>query len=735
MARGVGKFGFGVALAAVAGGAHAQETALAEGPAQLEEIVVTAQRRSESLQQVPIAASVLDSDRLDRAGVRDLDDLTRVVPNVNFTGPFGASSPQATIRGVGVSVFTQNTEGAVALYADEVYLNNPAVQTLNAFDLERVEVLRGPQGTLYGRNATGGVLNFISRKPEFDSNGFVNLSYGRFDTIDATAGGEVALAPTLGLRAAVNYRYSDGDRRDLLLGDRINGQDALAGRITLRFQPDDALDVLLKVHGNRIRNGVPNQKVIGVVPRPGRVPGPDENINPTTPTGANPITGYIDTPGPWTTRSGLDQFENIDVLGATLTVSRDFGAATLTSISAVIDADRQAQVDADASPFPLAHATFGSKSMQYTQDLRLASESGRFGWIVGASYLHEKLRIDNTNLLFFTNQARVASRQKTDSIAAFVDLSYEISDAVAVRAGGRYTHDRKAFSTSQFNPLAPASLMPFLPPPLLVEYDDEESWDALSGSAVIEYTGIERTLLYAKVAHAFRAGGFNTNLYFDPSSQVPVDPETVTSVEAGSKSDLLGRRLRLNTSLFYSWAKDLQVLLPSGIGQALRNAASARIKGAEIELEALPFDALRANLSVGLLDAEYDDFVLFPGGPNYKGQQLVYSPEVKLSGGFRYTQTLEAATQAFAAVDGSYQSKFYNNPENDIRSGGRGYFIWNAAVGIEEPDGRWSLSAFVRNASNKAYNLGGLNLSGFGFYQNRFGTPRTFGIALAYRFG
>jgi iron complex outermembrane receptor protein len=693
----------------------------------LEEIVVTAQRRSETLQNVPISASAFDTKALSRLGVTDLPNLSSVVPNLTLTGPWGYSSPQASIRGVGVSVFTQTTEGAVAIYVDDVYRSNPSTQSLNAYDIERVEILRGPQGTLYGRNATAGVISVISRKPNFTTNGMASVEYGRFNTVNAIAAGETVLSEGVGVRAAVNYRYSDGDRYNLRSGERENGQDSLFGRLTFRVQPEgSAFDSTLTLVGNRVRNGVQTLKSFGIVPNSGPpAPGQGPSTNPTTPTGANPITGYVDTDGRFDTRADADEYENIDLLGATLNMSYDFDFAKLTAITAIVDAQRDASVDADASPLPLAHATFGSDATAFTQELRLASNGGGpLSWLAGGSYLHERLRINNTNLLFFANTATVDALQKTDSIAGFVDITYKITDQLTLRAGGRYTHDRKTFGTDQVNPLIG----------LVIDYNDRKSWGAWSWRGVAEYRPTGRILLYASAARGFRSGGFNVNLYFDTAAQVPVDPETATNYEIGAKTQWLDNKLRINATLFNTTIDDLQVLIPSGIGQKLVNAGRARSRGAEIEIEAAPVRGLRASASLGFLSAKYRDFVLVTNGPNYRGQYLNYSPRFKATAEISYTTPLSEALDGVVAIDGNYRSSFYNNPENDPRSGDDGYGLVNGRIGVNGGDGAWDASLWMRNIFKEKFSYGGLNLQGFGFYQQRLGEPRTYGVSLSYRF-
>src|SRR5580693_7525578 len=372
-------------------GVHVAEAASADAaqPVQaVQELVVTAQRRSESVQKVPIAMQAFSSRMIDTLGIKASSDLSQVTPNVDIGLPNGAGNqPIITIRGIGLNDYDSNNAGPNGVYVDEAYLSSPASQTFQAFDLERIEVLKGPQGTLYGRNASGGAINFISAKPTDQFTEHLHVEYSSFNTVNVEGAVGGPIAPTLDGRIAAVYNYSDGYSHNLLTGNPENGQNNYGVRLQLKWKPNDRFNALLSLHGGQVDNRPTEYRMMGVF-----VPG---TFNPNTfnftecsvgqafagqcvdAEGYQTQKGYYD--GEWDRRQHL----KVNNLGATLRLEYDPGPVKLTSITAFAHHDKNHPEDSDAGPNNLVDVTYGVRSDTITEELRASQTFRKFDWVAG----------------------------------------------------------------------------------------------------------------------------------------------------------------------------------------------------------------------------------------------------------------------------------------------------------------------------------------------------------------
>ncbi len=402
-----------------AGAASAQEAA--QVPAEdagLGDIVVTAQRRSETLQNVPVAAVAVGSAALVQRGIRDMKDLGIISPSLKIDTPYGNTSPKITLRGIGSGSFNFNTETTVALYVDEFVMNPVSAKLGQLFDVDRVEVLRGPQGTLYGKNSTGGAINYVTRRPDGTTAGDVSATVGRFGQYEVAGGVQAPLTDELSVRVAVNRRYRDGYQYNSFTGDKVKDRDDWGGRIGLRYKTDK-VDAYLKLFADRSHTDGFFINTYGV-----------NADGSSAANGTNPNTGY--TPSAKIDNVAFDHAprSDIDNRGATLNMDIDLDGLTLTSISGFLHSVGHISADQDGSPVNAVAVEFNNKADQISQELRLSSPTGdAFSWIAGASFFHQKLKLDDSFLLplFGLPPVRLLTNEKTTSFAGFVDATYRFT--------------------------------------------------------------------------------------------------------------------------------------------------------------------------------------------------------------------------------------------------------------------------------------------------------------------
>ncbi|HEX4648094.1 MAG TPA: TonB-dependent receptor [Steroidobacteraceae bacterium] len=648
----------------------ARAEAAPQDDAALQEIVVTAERRTEKAQDVPVAITAVSAADLEARGVRQASDITATVPNMLLNLPYGPEAqPTFTLRGVTTQDFSQNQSSPIAMYVDEVYKPVGAVQALQTYDLERVEVLRGPQGTLYGKNATGGAVNFYSRNPSLSEyDGYVTVGAGNYNDYStrAAVGGPI-VDGQLGWRVAVYYENRDGwvhsVAPDYIPGDHVeplNGIDALAARFTLLARPGDALTATLKV----------------AVTRSGGTPyGAHAIANDPTVTGFNGTINWFD--------NGAKYAAHKDIRNDSASLKLDWELsphASLTSVSG-FDFGRWYEKSDDGG-LPITGPsigfgrlddpnTYSSTVNAFSQEIRIASrDTGAFSWLAGLYYGRESTHA-NVQFHFFdgegpfwapTNAGAPAQLfgfdeynnfdQLKDSRAAFANLTFAVAPTVTLRGGLRYTKDKVTidnfyallgglasppvgaspdvdaatwWSQSIGGP-APAGFAPFTsfqqglaPQALGVVPELGKDTSNVSGKIGADWKPREGVLAYGSISQGYRGVAFNGQAFGDPSQVTFADPEKLTSYELGLKTELGNRRGIFNATLFHYDYKNQQFLdafpLPDGVGTGFRtvNAPKARIDGAEFELRGKVTPDLEIGSSLGLMHSKYVDLTLNQG--------------------------------------------------------------------------------------------------------------------------
>ncbi|MBQ1542642.1 MAG: TonB-dependent receptor [Caulobacteraceae bacterium] len=748
----------GVSLAAMlaAGAAQAQQQAAKPAPAgappAVEEIVVTAQKRAENLQDVPIAITALTAEALQNKRVGNLVGLSGLAPALQIKTDDNAANPRIFIRGVGVNDFNPSTASAVGIYVDGVYVASPLAQMAAFYDLQQIEVLRGPQGTLYGRNTTGGAINVATRKPSDTFAADVAAEYGRFNAVNVQGGvgGPIPIlgGDVLSFRLSGLYVNDDGYTLNRLTGNHGNDADRWGLRGALRYKPNDRLTADLSVSLNQSRGGSILTYNRSLLPQTAAATGPDGLCAPgfyTSGQCAN-VLGYANTSG--NLYQGDYRFEGRDIVNlfsASATVSYDLGPATLISVTSYQRAARNDQEETDANPLPILSASYIARQETASQELRLQSNGKtRLRYVAGLylanDYLNNNSQYDALRALRNPTPANPTGadpangiglfgwplHQTTKSYAVFGQVDYDLTERLTLTGGLRYSVDDKSFN---YVSEAENGAIP------IFAFQDSKTFSSLSGRAGVQYKLADGINLYATYNRGYKSGGFFSGQTVNPADLGPYQDEKVNAFEAGAKTEFFNRRLRANVSAFYYDYKDLQVytaVVRNGLPvQLFTNASAARIYGGEAEIQATPMRGLDLSLGASALSAEYKDF--HSAAADYSGNTLPSAPELSLNGTAHYEHDLPIG--AFVGqVDFTYRSKIYFDTANTARLSDPARTFVNAQLGWRLDQGRYEVGLWGRNLFDET-NISDITpLPSLGFDVISVGQPRTYGVYLRARY-
>jgi iron complex outermembrane receptor protein len=728
---------------------------------ELETLTVTARRIAEKAQDIPMSIQALTAKEITELGVKTTSDLSQVIANVDIALPAGqGGQPIVTIRGIGLNDYDSNNAGPNGIYLDEVYLSSPASQSFQTFDLDRIEVLKGPQGTLYGRNTSGGAINLITRQPTDDFNANVHAECGSFATCQLEGGIGGQLMPGLDGRFASVVNYSDGYVRNDLTGTTANGANNFAARGQLKYSTATDLTLLLNVHGARVDNRPNEYYHIGT-------------FDPATGAVCSVADAYAgkcaDAFGYGTPRdfySGAYKDLGhlvINSFGTSVRADYTPGAVTYTSLSAFEHSGKLFPENTDASPNRLLNIDWNVHSNEFTQEFRATRTEANYNWVAGLYYLYEDLYQDQPGGVFLDGDKffgpgaldAVAyrfsdhSHQTTNSYAAFAQGDYALTDRVKLTLGGRLTTERKTFNYKGDAQFQANGLDDFGPVQSLADSSEAQENSAVSWRAGIEGHATDDVLLYASIATGFKSGDFNGSILSLNPAEIalqlrPVDPEHLTTYEFGIKSTVLGDRLILNASAFYNDYRDMQVfvLVPPVAGgsgvpvNVLDNAHKAHTYGIDLQATARIVKPLTTTLQLGLLQTKLDDFIatLDASLPNYSGNRLPLAPRVSAAAVVDYRQPLGSG-EVDVQASGSYKSHQFFDISNDPYVTQAAYWIENLRIAYTFASGTMELAAYGRNLSNQQYLVDAFDLtSSFGFIQGIRGQPRMFGAEINLNF-
>ena len=739
----------------------------APAPGAVENVTVTAQKRQQKIQDVPISITVLDAKTLRRLHVTTSDELSQYVPSVEIALPSGkGNQPLIAIRGVGLNDTNTNNAGPNGIYVDEVYQASPAGQTFQTFDLSRVEVLKGPQGTLYGRNTTGGAINYVTSKPSDAFYASEDVQYGSFNTASTQTVINGQLLPGIDGRAAVQYNYSDGFFKDLADHSMTNGANDLAYRGELLVDRIENLDLLFNVHGGYVDRRPDEYKNVGTL----------TGALSTTQCGASMILagactdlfGYKAPHGFYAGYYNRDQRLRINALGGSARADYHLGDVTLTSLTAIETSHKNHPEDSDAEPNQLLEINYGVRSTDITQEFRAAGGGTDYHWLGGLYYLSEHLNQDQPIVLLHNidqvfgapglgslvgaEQARTLNGQFTESVAAFGQGDYEILPRLRLTLGGRLTYEHKAFDA--FSQAAFEQANGAFPPEKTLYNISENLADrAASWHAGLDYKITPDILVYVTASTGFKSGGFNGGFLANDVPEAlaqlrPIKPEYITATEAGLKSDFFQQRLRFNAAVFNYTYHDLQIynliqspLSTSGVVlplTVLTNAPKAFIRGAEFEFDTTPVEHLTTSVSLSFLNARLGQFVSGAGTPNaqnYTGDQLPNAPKFNAIFGADYALPLVRGDILDASLSATYRAHQFFESNNNPLVAQRGYWLLDARVSWTSPNKRWDVAVLGKNLSGQEYlNFSNDLSSGLGIIEEIVGPPRYVGGELVYRY-
>ncbi len=764
----------------------------------LEEIVVTAQKREQNSQDIGISLSAISGADLNSLGAVTATDITKSMPAVVLTQPNGPSSFSLAIRGVTQNDFADHQESPAAIYVDDVYVSQMAGLAFSLFDVDRVEVLRGPQGTLFGRNATGGLANFITRKPTGEDGGYVDVTFGQRNLLRVEGALNGAVADGADGRLSFESNHYDPLFRNTAGGaaDAENGNDwALRGQ--LLFKLPGSSELLLSARASRedVHAGSWEEKAT----RPsGNNDGVDVFVGPNDTfwgcAGCN-ATGLTNS-GSYTTRDNISGYAKLETRGLTGKYTQGFGGTTLTVIGDYSKLSKRYQEDSDASPYTLFQFFNGGDVNQESLEARLNGGDTKLNWTAGLY----GLRIDGkyyegwSGPAFFTSQefntptnpnngylvpgpwpygdfasfwttggvpgpdggvptTEAPYELITKSYAAFGQLEYRLTDLIGFVVGGRFTSDKKDYTFSwhpyETFPSSPTGATTLLTPPagfaLSTAYANNRSDNLYSGKAQLDFHLSQDTLAYVSYNRGVKGGGFNAPLFpftINDLSTLTFKPETLTSYEAGFKSEFLDHTLRFNAAAYYYSYKDYQALIyTSGLEQLIVNA-DATHKGAEAEVDWAPTSAWRFGAGLSYVDAVVKNVpgrccttdssgALVPVVGDYTpGNAPRWTANVMA----RYTFQIGSARMALQA-DGNYLSRFWFNLSDLPVVEQSGFGIANLRVNYTPQSGKLEVGASVENVADKHYGVMGFdNTSINGLAQIYPGMPRWFKFHVNYKF-
>ena len=736
-------------------------------PDALTEVVVTANLRSEVLQDVPAAITALSGETLAKDNISGLDGIAQRTPGLVFAA-FAEGQPEISIRGVGTKEDGPAASDSTVVSVDGVYVAARSAQVFDLFDLERVEVLRGPQGTLYGKNSIGGSINFVTTQPSEQTRIRASVKTGNYGRLDGGALLSGGLTDTLFGKISASYRSGDGYLRNVLagspqFGERVGETESFGYRTTLRWVPTDLLNVSVTFDGAHDDNGASNREPVGSL-------GPLHNCAcASNPIAVNQALGGASTP--YSTLADVQGFTHRDIFGAALTVNFDAGFATLTSITAY----RHTRYDylEDSSGLPASRAftdltgasgspnttllgpasngfTFKvtdavtERPEQYTQDFRLTSpDTGTFEWLTGVFFSREEnARTEGFVFPSLGRSDRLPSSSislqsnKGTAYAAYGQTSYRFTDRFKITGGARYSQEKKEI-TSEARILSGLPLLLQAYPQIAAD----EDWSNVSWRFVADYRATDQALFYASVATGFKSGGFTGSASTAAVAAAPFDPEEATNYEVGAKTEMFNRRLRLNLAVFHTDYKDLQVtrfFQPVGttFGQFItENAGKAQLEGVELEISAHPFRNVEVGATYAYLDAHYTRFTGLPstiGTGNFSGNRLRQAPRNSASAYAGYTYSLSSGAQWSAGVDWSYRSLSYYDPDNNPITVIPSYDLVNGRLGYLSANGHWDFSLWTKNAGDEEYRTHVFSQRDGRVAFALFGEPRTYGVTFTY---
>lgn len=722
-----------------------------------DEIVVTALKREQRLIDVAATVSVLSDERLAESRIEQVEALAGTVSNVNIRQTVPGVSPVITIRGVGLDDFSTTNSPATGVSIDGVTLASIALLNSDFFDIGRVEVVKGPQGTLYGRNTVSGAVNIISAAPVDSFEARASAGYANYERFDFDGMVNVPLADAFALRLSGKTIqqgegfYTSNRLKDGSVGQRdVGRRNVILGRAQLGYNPSSDVSIIGKYEIQHVRSEMGQYKFFGTF-TPGRpfvrcasvAAGRLDNTQCTDAygfTNTNPDRFNIDV----SRDVPYDVDEHLLSLNANVTV----GKVQLNSVTGYISFDRTYRIDVDSTPREELDFVQRDNVKQFSQELRAATKLDFADILFGAFYSYDRARGNNDNLIseiplvllgFPAQNGTTVFDQKTRSAAGFGNIVWHLSDRLNLTTGLRYTWEKRRYVGGTNFPLCPrAPINPVcnafgIKTTFIDRTIDDRNWSWTVG---LDYKFADDALAYASISKGTKSGGFVTRFTTSDGQLLPYDPESLIAYEIGAKAQI-GRVLSIDGAVFYYDFKDVQTTLLDGtIAPPLQRLSNIRGKselyGAEASAALRPLDGLLLQASVGWLHSKLAPFATGP--VPFVGNRFSNAPNFTFNGLARYETPVSESIKIAAQVDASHESSAFKDATNDRFVFQKAFWLLNARLAVATIEDKWELAIWGKNLTDTQYTVSGGNTIGLGVIGLTTNTPRTYGLSLGWKY-
>jgi iron complex outermembrane recepter protein len=694
----------------------------------LAEIVVTAQKRAQNLQDVGTA----NSAEMQRLGFTDPTDVVAHVPGLQYN-EYAPTITVFNIRGVAQNDFGDHQEAPVAVYTDDVYVASMGAIAGNLYDLGRVEVLRGPQGTLFGRNATGGLIHYISQKPNLDDDGFIEVTGARFTTIKTDGAVNVKVSDESAVRLSFATNNSNGYLNNTI-GPTAQNENNYAGRLQYLFKPSSQAEVLVKLYGT----WNVNERIMpySYAPAKPNAQGLGEFLSSSddywgTCPGCS-LGGFRNPSSDvFTQTSSRTGVFNRSLYGATVHVNWAFDWAQLASVTDYQHMNKLYNDPIEASPTPVfIFYDTNQQYHQFSQELRLSGEQPGLRWVTGAYFLTLRSADEILSQFAPVLGGNVGDNYNTEthSWALFAQAEKDFTDELSGILGARYTQDHKTDNYTIWTG-DPSGVVAGYPYNAATYPDADRTFHLPSWKAELDYKPAKDVLLYASINRGVKGGGWAQPAVPTDPQLLAHRPERLTDYEVGMKSTFLERRLRLNAAVFYYDYKDYQVFLQEGLAQAIGNR-NARVEGGELELSFIPAKGWDAQIGVSGLNATVFNVAL----PDLEVADRIMpqAPKWSVNGEVGYKWQVPTGTMAIRA-DGKWDSDFYFSAFNAPVDVEKSHVVANSRAIYTNAAGNLDLTLFCKNLTDRRYRVYDLDISSIGFADQVYAPPRTYGGTVTFR--
>lgn len=702
----------GLAVAAMASPwSYAQTAAKVDAATdanKLETVVVSAQRRDEEMQKVPISITTISAKEIEQKQVRRLDDIKFEVPNVVVEPNTGTSSgAKVFMRGVGTDESLFSADPSVAIYIDDVYIPRQTGALFDLFDVQRIEVLRGPQGTLYGRNATGGAIRYVTAKPNGQEKFEIDGRIGNLSRQDIRASVSSKLGEGIDASFAVMSKNRDGYLKDITNGGKVNDEQVYGARASFAVDFGASTRASLAIDSVKQRSGPTYASGIIDPATAARVSRPVNNADGDLMT--------IETNLP----NGLNDLEQS---GISVVTSTDLGDMNWRNILAYRKMSNLLYIDLDGTAQTRFHLYQDQKQSQNSYESQLISTGdSALKWTGGVFFFNEKNDQPTRQDIFATGSTNYIN-QKTTAIAGYGQADYNFDSVWKATGGLRYSKESKDLSILSIRPNGTEAF----------RLAKKDTWKRTDWKVALDAQLNRDVLAYASAATGFKSGGFNGRAS-SPATFTTLKPEVVTAYELGLKTTVADGRLRFNINYYLNDYKDLQLTAFDTNGLAvLTNAASATLKGVEVETVAQITSDWQVSANLGTIDSKYKDYTA-ANAATFAGRQLKQAPKRQWGLGTSYRLPVGSDSVVFNA-NAKYVGDHYQNLATSELIKTSAYTLVDARVGYEAKGGKWALALWGKNLGDKKYYTGGFDIAGIGIADAYINVPRTYGVDFRYRF-